>query len=99
MRPSSPRSSRISSTTADRKSTRLNSCHLVISYAVFCLTINVHELLPFAIALSSSGQVARQSITDYVRFIVQYWQVFGTADFLSLSVDGQLINLPEGCRC
>src|SRR5256885_5131972 len=25
------------STTADRKSTRLNSSHLVISYAVFCL--------------------------------------------------------------
>src|SRR5688500_19283438 len=24
----------------DRKSTRLNSSHLVISYAVFCLTIN-----------------------------------------------------------
>src|SRR5256885_13306711 len=26
--------------TADRKSTRLNSSHLVISYAVFCLKIN-----------------------------------------------------------
>src|SRR5688500_19491999 len=26
-----------SATTADRKSTRLNSSHLVISYAVFCL--------------------------------------------------------------
>src|SRR5256885_1059677 len=27
----------VSRTTADRKSTRLNSSHLVISYAVFCL--------------------------------------------------------------
>src|SRR2546426_5242559 len=30
-------SSRTSHSTADRKSTRLNSSHLVISYAVFCL--------------------------------------------------------------
>src|SRR5256885_15523631 len=29
--------SRITSTSLDRKSTRLNSSHLVISYAVFCL--------------------------------------------------------------
>src|SRR5688500_20257230 len=31
------RTSRRSSNEADRKSTRLNSSHLVISYAVFCL--------------------------------------------------------------
>src|SRR5256885_6296107 len=30
-------SARRSATTSDRKSTRLNSSHLVISYAVFCL--------------------------------------------------------------
>src|SRR5256885_11024392 len=35
---SSPRSRRVSSAAIrDRKSTRLNSSHLVISYAVFCL--------------------------------------------------------------
>src|SRR5256885_3317905 len=28
---------------ADRKSTRLNSSHLVISYAVFCLKKNMHR--------------------------------------------------------
>src|ERR1022692_1106033 len=28
----------------DRKSTRLNSCHLVISYAVFCLKKKKHAL-------------------------------------------------------
>src|SRR2546426_4918958 len=32
-----PRSATAIATTADRKSTRLNSSHLVISYAVFCL--------------------------------------------------------------
>src|SRR5256885_13065347 len=34
--PNSP-TSVLSNTTLDRKSTRLNSSHLVISYAVFCL--------------------------------------------------------------
>src|SRR5207244_12601615 len=28
--------------TSDRKSTRLNSSHQIISYAVFCLTKNIH---------------------------------------------------------
>src|SRR5256885_11637565 len=32
-----PRERRVSSARQDRKSTRLNSSHLVISYAVFCL--------------------------------------------------------------
>src|SRR5256885_6336609 len=36
--------------TTDRKSTRLNSSHLVISYAVFCLKkkndINIHSIYP-----------------------------------------------------
>src|SRR5205807_7612642 len=31
------------SATADRKSTRLNSSHLVISYAVFCLKKKIHH--------------------------------------------------------
>src|SRR5256885_8460362 len=34
---SSPSNSRVSRSCRDRKSTRLNSSHLVISYAVFCL--------------------------------------------------------------
>src|SRR5256885_13222592 len=36
--------------TRDRKSTRLNSSHLVISYAVFCLKKkqHIHEVLPHA---------------------------------------------------
>src|SRR2546426_6488575 len=31
---------------ADRKSTRLNSSHLVISYAVFCLKKKKHRIIP-----------------------------------------------------
>src|SRR5256885_11041336 len=38
-----PESSMINST-EDRKSTRLNSSHLVISYAVFCLKKKKHSL-------------------------------------------------------
>src|SRR5256885_16368149 len=39
MRPDSP--------LGDRKSTRLNSSHLVISYAVFCLKKKNHDVYPF----------------------------------------------------
>src|SRR5699024_12828721 len=31
--------------TVDRKSTRLNSSHVSISYAVFCLKINIQQIL------------------------------------------------------
>src|SRR5256885_7643780 len=33
--------------TSDRKSTRLNSSHLVISYAVFCLKKKQHQAPPY----------------------------------------------------
>src|SRR5437773_1331615 len=51
----SPRSSRIVPQSGDRKSTRLNSSHITISYAVFCLnhpaptdiyTLSLHDALP-----------------------------------------------------
>src|SRR2546426_12074914 len=38
-----PWASRSADTTRDRKSTRLNSSHLVISYAVFCLKKKKHK--------------------------------------------------------
>src|SRR5205807_4376893 len=38
----------------DRKSTRLNSSHLVISYAVFCLIKKISLILPFFCPLSPS---------------------------------------------
>src|SRR5690349_19216467 len=42
--PSRPVPSTTTSTTRDRKSTRLNSSHVEISYAVFCLKKKTHEL-------------------------------------------------------
>src|SRR5256885_11166616 len=43
---------------ADRKSTRLNSSHLVISYAVFCLKKK---------KLAANGSTVLITITDYLR--------------------------------
>src|SRR5256885_3420184 len=46
-------------TTSDRKSTRLNSSHLVISYAVFCLK-KKHR--GFAVRMASGGEEALERI-------------------------------------
>src|SRR5256885_5193269 len=43
----------------DRKSTRLNSSHLVISYAVFCLKKNTHSL-------HDALPISRNHDADYV---------------------------------
>src|ERR1039458_4930256 len=53
----------------DRKSTRLNSSHLGISYAVFCLKKQIHELSPISAAGRASRigtrlHVALRTITD-----------------------------------
>src|SRR5256885_1552785 len=40
-------------TSADRKSTRLNSSHLVISYAVFCLKKKNHQLVVILAAIAA----------------------------------------------
>src|SRR5256885_12816199 len=45
--PISSRSTRNITPTADRKSTRLNSSHLVISYAVFCLKKKKTKLVEY----------------------------------------------------
>src|SRR5256885_2889421 len=42
----------------DRKSTRLNSSHLVISYAVFCLKKKMRDLLPIRVRLHINGDLA-----------------------------------------
>src|SRR5256885_3703280 len=43
----------------DRKSTRLNSSHLVISYAVFCLKKNIVDLVTFSSAVTNALQCVR----------------------------------------
>src|SRR5256885_7392856 len=48
-----PRPIRIRFAEADRKSTRLNSSHLVISYAVFCLKKKKNPLTDYPIHLNT----------------------------------------------
>src|SRR5256885_13097009 len=43
----------------DRKSTRLNSSHLVISYAVFCLKKKKKDIRPGDVLFIPPGRVAR----------------------------------------
>src|SRR5690625_6203214 len=42
----SPKNSKTASIALDRKSTRLNSSHVAISYPVFCLKKKLHHHLP-----------------------------------------------------
>src|SRR5256885_8276189 len=49
---------------ADRKSTRLNSSHLVISYAVFCLKKKMPSLNVTFPLTSAPGRATRSTLTD-----------------------------------
>src|SRR5256885_11790086 len=55
------------SASTDRKSTRLNSSHLVISYAVFCLKKKNHSARPTLLRLSDSPPVETPSPYTLVR--------------------------------
>src|SRR5256885_11287706 len=62
--PTNTAASRCSST--DRKSTRLNSSHLVISYAVFCLKKKQHSSVlehRHAASINTSSRAAHYSIS------------------------------------
>src|SRR5260221_1050532 len=48
----------------DRKSTRLNSSHTVISYAVFCLKKKKHAITPYAQDPPGRPSTLRRSVTD-----------------------------------
>src|SRR5256885_8084895 len=52
---------------SDRKSTRLNSSHLVISYAVFCLKKKKHTYLASTVP---NGRTSRRSLRRFVSRIV-----------------------------
>src|SRR5256885_3727376 len=55
-----PCGSTISGRCGDRKSTRLNSSHLVISYAVFCLKKKKQEPGLFTASLTTSVRLTEQ---------------------------------------
>src|SRR5256885_9679119 len=71
LRGSSPRMGSVppssSRCTGDRKSTRLNSSHLVISYAVFCLKKKKKQLLLLVYELNLSGLLGEN---DQIRHIL-----------------------------
>src|SRR5256885_7274477 len=50
---------------ADRKSTRLNSSHLVISYAVFCLKKKIHNLSKTKKVIFLFLTAPRRDMIDY----------------------------------
>src|ERR1039457_7295771 len=50
----------------DRKSTRLNSSHLVISYAVFCLEKKFSKLIFFLINLFNSAHIMVQHLLVFL---------------------------------
>src|SRR5256885_10495153 len=73
----------------DRKSTRLNSSHLVISYAVFCLkkkttailcsclllVFDVQQLLTLTRTLDADAYAITSKDTTLVPLCLDYWQI------------------------
>src|SRR5256885_7651446 len=66
-RPESWSRSREGTAQRDRKSTRLNSCHLVISYAVFCLKKKNNKLSTLCRAEDGGSQTNRLEHSQCVR--------------------------------
>src|ERR1022692_3324455 len=73
---------------SDRKSTRLNSSHLVISYAVFCLKkkkkttilqiqhVDVCSNFAHTIALSRPAKASEQSSSRLVAKVIDGWVLY-----------------------
>src|SRR5256885_2400275 len=78
--------------TTDRKSTRLNSSHLVISYAVFCLKKKKKIKLP-------SYRISKQShnrISDKIKYIFEW--TYAIARFKMYIVCDSLLFEQRQCR-
>jgi hypothetical protein len=58
----------------------------------------VGVIIAFAIAICSSSQAAQPSSTDSGRLVVQRSPGFGDKEFLRLSIDGEVHNIPPGSR-
>src|SRR5256885_8646165 len=56
--------------TSDRKSTRLNSSHLVISYAVFCLKKKHSLPLPYATRYPHHDHISHDESSDLIPQII-----------------------------
>src|SRR5256885_7683949 len=71
----------------DRKSTRLNSSHLVISYAVFCLKKKKKHKISHPFLSSPSVN------TEYLLTIIRYLAINTSHDSLSALLDIRLSNI------
>src|SRR4029453_11700686 len=60
--------------------------------------VRVLAILAFAISICWSGQAAQPSSTDSGRLVVQRSPGFGDKEFLRLSIDGEVHNIPPGSR-
>src|SRR5256885_10096766 len=81
-------------TPLDRKSTRLNSSHLVISYAVFCL--KKKKRIPGQPFLRSSQPPARSISPPRVRHSTSFlfWRGDRCLDLLVIGLCGTLLHYP-----
>jgi hypothetical protein len=60
--------------------------------------VRVIAILAFAIAICWNSQAAQPSSTDSGRLVVQRSPGFGEKEFLRLSIDGEVHNIPPGSR-
>src|ERR1039458_4687652 len=78
----------------DRKSTRLNSSHLGISYAVFCLKKFAHALVAAELALDlfqgRGSEVSHRSPITQVRGQIAFLNDTATTEIYSLSLHDAL---------
>src|SRR5215216_6780175 len=70
--------------TPDRKSTRLNSSHQIISYAVFCLKKTKGRGL--------ESKVARQNLSTFAKPLVFFFNDTATTEIYTLSLHDALPN-------
>jgi hypothetical protein len=60
--------------------------------------VRVLAILAFAIAICWSSQAAEPTSTDSGRLVVQRSPGLGEKEFLRLSIDGEVHNIPPGSR-
>src|SRR5256885_1183815 len=73
-----PHSNTLDCRRVDRKSTRLNSSHLVISYAVFCLKKKQKESTPRVASIMENTNLSRQQqVSEIMRQMLTQAQTAG----------------------
>src|ERR1039457_5987471 len=76
----------------DRKSTRLNSSHLVISYAVFCLETNKGGMQRIHHVVNGLDGEGEGLCSHPVQVISDFFKVGGTTEFNVLALQDALPN-------